>query len=93
MKPSLPIFKPHQYETIKTHRYQGTCLSLWYNNIYSDLLEMAVKRFPLWLAPNVITLTGFSVLSSTLLYMFYAYGTALEGPISNEMCLMIAFAM
>ena len=48
-------------QKLPEHRYSGTDNSLMYIYFCSPLADWLVQFFPLWLAPNVITLLGLAV--------------------------------
>ena len=55
-KPYIPA---SHYKNILSYQYKGGDLSLTYIYFISPLCNKLVSYFPLWLAPNVITITGF----------------------------------
>ena len=55
-KPYIPA---SHYKNILSYQYKGGDLSLTYVYFISPLCNKLVSYFPLWLAPNVITITGF----------------------------------
>jgi ethanolaminephosphotransferase len=53
---------------------------------------MIVSYLPKWLAPNLITVTGFMILIFVHLLMLYLYGTSTEGPFDSWFCILAGLA-
>ena len=51
--------KPEWNDRIKNYKYSGINHSIVYNNFFSPLCDRLVNLFPEFVAPNVITLSGF----------------------------------
>ena len=83
---NLPYIKPELINNVHTYKPQSSCFSLYYNYILSPFCDWLVTLFPTWLAPNVITLTGFFFNVFTHLWMLYKYGTSTEGPFDSWFC-------
>jgi ethanolaminephosphotransferase len=58
---------------LKDYKYSSKDRSLVANYIMQPFWNRAIKRFPLWLAPNLITLLGFfGILVSFLVTLYYS---------------------
>jgi ethanolaminephosphotransferase len=68
---------------VRSHRYKGSCDSLYYKYIQSPLCDWIVSKLPMWLAPNLITLIGFSFNIGQYLLMLCLYGNSTSGPIDS----------
>lgn len=67
--------------SLKDYKYKGQDTSLIYQHIYTPMLNWTVKRLPMWLAPNVITLAGLAlVVISHLLMLYYVPNCVGEAP-------------
>jgi len=59
-------------EGLRNYRYHGRDLSLIYKYILSPMNDVLINFFPLWMAPNVVTLLGVAAgMSSHLLLQYY----------------------
>jgi ethanolaminephosphotransferase len=58
----------------------------------SPMCDILVSYLPTWLAPNLITVTGFAVLLFTHLLMLCLYGTSTEGPFDSWFCIFAGLA-
>lgn len=68
---------PRYLENLKEYKYSGSDLSIVGNLIMQPYWNAVVKLVPMWVAPNVITMTGFLVsVSSTLLVLWYYFQCA-----------------
>ena len=56
------------------------------------MCDKLVKHFPLWLAPNLITLIGFLFNLVPNFIVFGLYGQAMDGPIDSWVLIMIGIA-
>lgn len=54
-----PYISPEYYENLRNYKYLSNDSSLTYKYIMSPLCNNLVTIFPIWLAPNVITVSGF----------------------------------
>ena len=54
-----PYIPSNYYKNIQSYQYKGGDLSLTYIYFISPLCNKLITYFPLWLAPNVITIIGF----------------------------------
>ncbi|EAX99214.1 CDP-alcohol phosphatidyltransferase family protein [Trichomonas vaginalis G3] len=55
----MQIFTEDELQAAKNHKYSGTDDSLLVRFCLKYIWNWMVEKFPMWLAPNVITLTGF----------------------------------
>ncbi|EAY04044.1 CDP-alcohol phosphatidyltransferase family protein [Trichomonas vaginalis G3] len=55
----MQIFTQEELTAAKNHKYSGTDDSLMVRFCFKYIWNWMVEKFPMWLAPNVITLTGF----------------------------------
>jgi len=56
----------------------------------SPICNKLVTFFPMWLAPNLVTGTGFAVNLIPLILCQTLYGSALEGPVDSWWCYLVA---
>lgn len=77
---------------MSTHKPQSSCFSPYYTYVQSPLCDFLVSFLPTWLAPNLITVSGFLILVSTHLLMLYLYGTSTEGPFDSWFCMYLGIA-
>ena len=82
-KSSRPYIKPEHEHNIVNWRYNGQCDSLYYAKVQSPMCDAIVKRIPIWLAPNLITLAGFAFVLLPHLVSVIVYGNGTEGPIDG----------
>ena len=60
MKNPFPNYIPlDKYENIRNYKYKGGDTSIFYIYCMCPFCDWLVPKFPIWLAPNVITITGF----------------------------------
>lgn len=55
----MQIFTQEELQAAKNHKYSGTDDSLLVRFCFKYIWNWMVEQFPMWLAPNVITFTGF----------------------------------
>ena len=53
------------------------------------MCDEIVKWFPMWLAPNLITLAGFAFIVLPHLLMIALYGNETEGPLPGWFCVFL----
>lgn len=75
-----------------THAPKSSCFSPYYTYVMSPMCDFFVSFLPTWLAPNLITVTGFMVLIFTHLFMLYLYGTSTEGPFDSWFCVFVGLS-
>ena len=56
------------------------------------MCDAIVKKFPMWLPPNVITLMGFSFNVFPHLLMIAIYGNHMEGYVDSWVCVMLGIS-
>ena len=56
------------------------------------MCDEIVKKFPMWLAPNIITLIGFSFNVLPHFIMIALYGNKMEGHVDGWVCVMLGVA-
>lgn len=54
----------------------------------SPMCDYFVSFLPTWLAPNLITISGFMLLVFAHVLMVFLYGTSNEGPIDSWFCVL-----
>ena len=74
-------------------KYNGYCDSILYEYFLSPFADYLVGRFPLWLAPNVITLSGFAMLVVALFLCLFLMPIHENEVIPNWLCLVCSFAV
>ena len=67
MKDDASILSSHQREMLKEHVYRSEGCSITETLVLKHFWNWLTARFPLWLAPNAITLAGLMVTLSTTL--------------------------
>jgi ethanolaminephosphotransferase len=60
-----PYIPPNSRENLLAYQYHGTDKSLIYKHMWKPLCARLVNYLPLWLAPNVITVTALLLTSMT----------------------------
>ena len=72
------------YAKVRSHQYKGGSDSILYSYIWSPLTQyMCEHLFPAWLAPNLITITGFfAILSAALLSLYHSPDFSSDMPTS-----------
>ena len=72
-----PYILPEHYEIIRSYRYKSSDASISYNYCMSPLCNYLVNFFPKWLAPNVITVSGFFL--NIIYFLITGYYTGFRG--------------
>jgi hypothetical protein len=65
-------------ENLRNYRYVGGDNGFSYPHCYSPLADWFVTLFPEWMAPNVITLIGFSFAMIVSIAGFAFWGTTFD---------------
>ena len=89
-----PYLDETQKENLKVYRYAGGDKGLVYVYFYNPVATKVVEYLPDTLAPNLITLIGFTFSTLPFLILFGNYGTSLENgefPIPNWFFFFEAF--
>ena len=74
---SKPYISPEYYDNIRSYQYKSSDSSISYKYCMSPLCDYLVKFFPEWLAPNVITISGFFL--NLLYFLITGYYTQFKG--------------
>ena len=74
---SKPYISPEYFETIRSYKYKSSDSSISYKYFMSPLCDYLVNFFPTWLAPNVITISGFFL--NLLYFLITGYYTKFKG--------------
>ena len=74
---SKPYILEENYENIRAYQYKSLDASISYKYCMSPLCDFLVKFFPTWLAPNVITISGFFL--NLLYFLITGYYTGFKG--------------
>lgn len=90
-KAALFLFTIEEQEALKKYKYCGQDNGIVYNYFFSPLCNRLVKFCPYWLAPNIITLTGFMFTLAATLTLFICFGTEFEGKVDSWWCYFTAF--
>ena len=86
-QPYVPI---QYYDNIRNYKYSSSDASITYKYIMSPLCNFLVTRFPIWLAPNVITISGFFL--NIVYFIVENYYTKFKGGyIPSWACYFCAF--
>jgi ethanolaminephosphotransferase len=86
------LIKPELAHHVHSYAPKSSCFSPYYTYVQSPLCDYLVSYLPTWLAPNLITISGFMILVLTHLLMLYLYGTSTEGPMETWFCVFIGLA-
>jgi len=77
---------------MKTYKYSGADLSYVYRFILTPMNIFLVEYFPLWLAPNMITLISFVLtLMANLLTAYYS--PSFDSPVPSWLCFLVAILL
>jgi hypothetical protein len=87
-----PLIKPELAHHVHSYAPKSSCFSPYYTYIQSPLCDYIVTFLPTWLAPNLITVSGFMLLVMTHLLMLYLYGTSTDGPFDSWFCVFLGLA-
>ncbi|GJQ14146.1 hypothetical protein GpartN1_g5937.t1 [Galdieria partita] len=72
---------PQQLQGLDQPCASGRDLSILYRKVLSRLYDAEVERIPLWLAPNLLTISGLlCTLSSTVILLYYSPDLVSEAP-------------
>lgn len=63
------VLTPYQLNRLKDHQYRSEGVSLVEHYVLRHFWDWLVERVPLWVAPNLITFTGFCFTVGTALLM------------------------
>ena len=74
---SKPYISEEHYEIIRSYQYKSSDESISYKYCMSPLCDYLVNYFPKWLAPNVITVSGFFL--NLLYFLITGYYTGFKG--------------
>ena len=72
-----PYISKEYYENLRNYKYKSSDASITYKYCMSPLCNYLVEKFPKWLAPNVITVSGFFL--NILYFSVTSYYTKLKG--------------
>ena len=85
-----PYVAKEYYDNLRNYKYSSSDSSITYKYIISPLCNHLVKLFPKWMAPNVITVSGFFL--NVAYFSVTSYYTKLKGgPIPSWACIYSAF--
>lgn len=85
----LPLISEEKFQLVKTHYYVGDNKSILYNYVLNHMCNWIVDKFPLWLAPNLITFIGFLVNLIPSVLVIAIYGYDLFGNLDAWFCYVI----
>lgn len=71
----LPYLTEEAKENLRAYKYAGGDYGLMYVYFYNPLARWLVERIPEWIAPNLITLTGFLFSAIPFAAIFAVFGT------------------
>ena len=72
-----PYVIPAYYDNLRNYKYKSADASITYKYVISPLCNHLVKLFPEWVAPNVITVSGFFL--NALYFSVTSYYTKFKG--------------
>lgn len=79
-------------EAVKAYQYHGADLSFYYRFLLTPMNKFLVELLPLWLAPNVVTLTGLVFLVIGFILSIIASPTLTE-PLPFSLNIFVALAL
>ena len=85
-----PYVIPAYYDNLRNYKYKSADYSITYRYVISPLCNHLVKLFPKWVAPNLITVSGFFL--NVLYFSVTSYYSKLKGgEIPLWACIFSAF--
>jgi ethanolaminephosphotransferase len=85
------FISPEGEKGLRSYKYSGADYSLIYKHILGPFAEWAVKTFiPEWMAPNVITLIGFSCSILSHLLVLALFPSIFGGDVPAWICVLAA---
>lgn len=84
------VIPPEKYENVRNHKYNCTVLSIGYNYVLSPIAGTLVNYIPMWVAPNCITFTGYTVNLIPSVVINILYGSDLSGYVDPWVCYLVA---
>jgi len=72
-----PYIPKERFSSIRSYKYKSSDSSISYKYFMSPLCDYLVNFFPTWLAPNVITISGFFL--NLLYFLITGYYTKFKG--------------
>jgi ethanolaminephosphotransferase len=72
-----PYIPKERFSSIRSYKYKSSDSSISYKYFMSPLCDYLVNFFPTWLAPNVITISGFFL--NLLYFLITGYYTGFKG--------------
>jgi ethanolaminephosphotransferase len=72
-----PYIPKERFSSIRSYKYKSSDSSISYKYFMSPLCDYLVNFFPTWLAPNVITISGFFL--NLLYFLITGYYTRFKG--------------
>ena len=72
-----PYIPKQRFNSIRSYKYKSSDSSISYKYFMSPLCDYLVNFFPTWLAPNVITISGFFL--NLLYFLITGYYTKFKG--------------
>ena len=87
-----PYVAKEYYDNLRNYKYSSSDSSITYKYIISPLCNHLVKLFPKWMAPNVITVSGFFL--NVAYFSVTSYYTKLKGgPIPSWAVFIVLFVI
>ena len=74
-------------------KYNGQCDSILYEYFLSPFADYLVGRFPLWLAPNIITLAAFGILVLAFILCLLLMPNEQDEVVPKWLCFVCSFAV
>ena len=91
-KSNRPYIKKEHESNLINYRPVSQVDSLYYHHVQSPLCDWLVDKLPMWMPPNVLTLTSFSMAIIPHLIIIAIYGNEMEGPIDRWVAVMCGIA-
>ena len=79
----MRFISPNGASSLRNFKYNGEDQSLIYKYILSPLAEFLVRLLPKWIAPNVITMFGMSLMILSYVLIWYCCPTITEAFLSE----------
>ena len=83
-----PYIDAEGAHNLKNYKYRGIDDGLAYIYFFEPIANWLVQYIPMWVAPNVVTFTGFVLVAFPLLILYTCIGCALIGDVPSWFCLL-----
>lgn len=91
--PRKNYFTDQEAENMKNYKLRGADFGLVYTYFYSPLADQLIKKTPTWVAPNLLTLTGFFMCVFPIIVLYCCMGPSLIGELPTWFIALQAVCM